>query len=68
MPNKPTIDKLERMMKGERVVCSETDLDLLSPFDASNVIRSIPNPNRVGLKDAYECWIEQRDIDRLNNS
>ncbi len=62
---KTAMDKLTALINGKLVVCSDEDLDLMIPFDVSNVIRSRPNPARVGTKDTWEAWIEYRDRQRL---
>lgn len=59
------VAKLEALMTGDIVIMSDDDLDLLCKFDASNVIRSRPNPAQIGTKDRYECWIERRDLQKL---
>ena len=63
---KSPLEKLNEMAQGEIVICSDSDLDSMAVFDRSNLIRSRPNPARVGMKDRWECWIEQRDINHLN--
>lgn len=46
--------KLQRMFTGERVVCSDADLDVL---EQSHEVRSIPNPRQIGTVDKWLCWI-----------
>jgi hypothetical protein len=62
---KTTLEKLNEMMGGKLVVCSDAELDSLVPFDVSNAIRSRPNPAQVGTLDRWECWIERRDIKNM---
>lgn len=53
--------KLERMRSGLKVITNETELDamLASGDPSAYAVRSIPNPDRVGLLDQYVAWIEQ---------
>jgi hypothetical protein len=48
-------NKLARMLAGERVVLDDAALDVLEP---DHEIRSIPNPEQVGTRDQWLCWIE----------
>lgn len=59
------LNKLSEMVQGKIVIMSDEQLDLLCPFDVSNLIRSRPNPNQCGTKDRWECWIERRDLSRF---
>lgn len=45
--------KIERMQSGRAVIMSDDDLDRAGDIE----IRSIFNPQRVGIKDKYVCWI-----------
>lgn len=53
------LQKLESMKLGNALVVSDDDLDEISVLDddSTNRVRSIPNPNRVGILDAYIAWI-----------
>lgn len=57
--------KLSEMANGKLVICSDAELDAMAVFDVSNLVRSRPNPNQLGTKDRWECWIEQRDLKRF---
>lgn len=65
--NKAPIEKLRSMVQGNSEVMSDADLDLLTGFDVSNVIRSRPNSKQVGTLDRWECWIERRDLVKFQN-
>lgn len=62
------MEKLRAMTLGSVQICSDDDLDLIGKFDIGNIIRSRPNPSREGLLDAWECWIEQRDLKRFHET
>lgn len=56
--------KMQRLRAGERVVCSETDLDAL--FEAltdeeGNRLASIHNPAQVGTLDSYVAFLKPAD-------
>jgi hypothetical protein len=55
-------DKCDRMLLGERLIFSNDQLDELLPYRISDLIRSLPNPNRLGTKDTYVAWIDHKDI------
>lgn len=59
------LTKLAELADGKQVICSDEDLDAMTPFDLSNIIRSMPNPQQVGTKDRWLCWIERRDLNRF---
>lgn len=48
--------KLELMLAGERVVLDDAGLDIL---EQDYEVRSLPNPRRCGLLEAWLCWIEK---------
>ena len=52
-------NKLARMVKGERVITNSNELDAMMKADSDVAIkvRTIPNPNRVGVLDQYIGWI-----------
>lgn len=64
---KSPLEKLNELASGKIVICSDEDLEAMCPFDVSNFIRSRPNPTQCGIKDRWECWIEQRDINKLKS-
>lgn len=47
--------KWDRLLKGERVICSDDDMD---SFPFNERLASIPNPNRVGVLDAWEAFLK----------
>lgn len=51
--------KLEAMKRGETVVTNDQELDIIMTTgdDALLHMRSLPNPDRVGLLDQYVAWI-----------
>lgn len=57
--NNIEIEKLARILNGEKVVCSDKELDEFIKADMNNDVSvlndvvSVPNPNRVGILDAY---------------
>ena len=55
--------KLDRMKCGERIVTNDAELDAMLALDDDSVyeIRSLPNPNRVGVLDVYVAWIGVAD-------
>ena len=59
------LKKLSQLAGGDLVICSDAELDAMAAFDVSNIIRSRPNPQQVGARDQWECWIEQRDLKRF---
>ena len=50
-----TATKIARMVTGETVVMSDAEL---TAAEADHEVRSIVNPNRVGVLDLWLCWIE----------
>ena len=50
--------KIERLLSGEKVICSDQELNSLVDFNWSNSIASILNPNQIGTKDNYIAWIK----------
>lgn len=67
MSEEATITKLRLLFKGKEQVMSDEELDTLSKLDASNVIRTRPNPQQVGVKDRWIAWVEQRDVGRYSD-
>ena len=51
--------KLDMMVKGRRVVISDTQLDTISQTDYGSEIRSCRNRQRCGIQDAYVAWIHE---------
>ena len=53
--------KLAKLKAGERVITNDKELDemLSSGDDAAYSIRTIPNPDRVGVLDVWEAWIQR---------
>jgi len=51
--------KLEAMKKGEIVVTNDEEMDQMLALDDDEIVkvRSLPNPQRVGIKDRYIAWI-----------
>ncbi len=61
---KPSIEsKLQALKRGDKVICSNDDLDSLEQDDTlwRMGLRSIPNPNQVGTKDLYIVWAGKED-------
>ena len=58
-----TARKLTRLLAGEMVVTNGEELDEMQPNadDLGAYIRTLPNPNRVGVLDVYIAWIETDD-------
>lgn len=53
------VAKLAALLMGQKQICSDEDLNLYHAMEGEiPYVRSIPNPNQVGTKDAYLCWIE----------
>lgn len=52
--------KADKIAKGERVIGDDRFLDWMITHSSSMSIRvrSIPNPDRVGLLDQYIIWTE----------
>ncbi len=54
---------LDRMQHGQTIVLSDTVLDAMVQADMANNIsaldnlRTLPNPDRVGMLDKYVGWI-----------
>ena len=48
------------MLSGSKVVCSDAELDKIEAYvhPAIDHMRSLPNPERVGILDAYIVWID----------
>lgn len=51
------VNKVGAMLKGRSVILSAQSLDYIEANSESLTIRSYYNPARVGLLDAYICWI-----------
>jgi hypothetical protein len=51
------LEKYHQIMQGDRVVVSDADLDEMVNLPKSNSIKSVPNPNRVGTRDAYVAYL-----------
>jgi len=47
--------KVERIMQGQTVVVTDSELDTLC--ETVDNIRSLPNPHRVGTKDVWIAFI-----------
>lgn len=56
---KHLVDAVEKMLNGKSVILSDASLDWIGENSdtVGNMIRSLPNPRRVGILDAYICWI-----------
>lgn len=52
--------KLDAMKRGERVITNEEQMEEMMRLESETMddVRSIPNPNRVGVKDQYVAWID----------
>lgn len=48
------MNKWNRILNGERVVCSHADMDSF-PFHVDLV--SVPNPERIGTLDTFLVWL-----------
>lgn len=59
LTKKPGAHKLAAMKKGEVVVTNDEEMDQMLALgdDAIMKVRSLPNPDRVGIKDQYIAWI-----------
>lgn len=60
--NKPEIvkAKMDRIIAGERVVCSDSDLDAIGrdlPDEYSVRLASVPNPAQCGTLDPYVAYL-----------
>lgn len=53
------VRKLDAMKRGEVVVTNDKEMDLMTALagDVMSKVRSLPNPDRVGVKDQYIAWI-----------
>ena len=53
------LDKLTAMQRGQAVITNDAELNamLVSGNDAIKLVRSLPNPKRIGLRDQYIAWI-----------
>jgi hypothetical protein len=49
--------KIAAMKRGETVVTNDEELDMMGTLDELRGMRSLPNPDRVGIKDQYIAWI-----------
>lgn len=61
--------KVRRVLAGERVVCSDEDMDALEsglPDGVVDRLASVPNPNRVGTRDAYVAFATARGRCRVS--
>lgn len=47
------LSKLDRICAGERVICTDADLDAFADDDRSNGIRTICNPQQAGTLDRW---------------
>lgn len=52
--------KLEALRAGKHVITNDAEMDAMIEMDGDTMqlVRSIPNPHRVGLRDQYEAWID----------
>ena len=50
--------KFKRILNGERVVCSDTEMDEF-PFNPNLV--SIPNPKRIGILDQWVAYLKKKE-------
>lgn len=50
-------DKIARLLRGERVIVSDDDMDVLEQDERLCGLRSLPNPTRAGRLDAYVAWL-----------
>lgn len=48
--------KFEKLLQGERVICSDADLDVL---EQEGEIRSVRNPRQIGTLDRWVCWLDR---------
>lgn len=51
------LEKYNKIMNLFRAVVSDDDLDAMVGLPRSNSIKSVPNPNRVGILDAYVAYL-----------
>ena len=54
------IDKLDRMVNGEKVITNDAELDEMLATERDEVfrVRSRPHPMRVSMLDQYVAWID----------
>ena len=52
------MDNFQAMLNGEAVVLSDKDMDALEE-KTPPYIRSLPNPNRVGVLDRWLCFMKE---------
>jgi hypothetical protein len=55
--------KREGLRNGESVIVSNSELDILEGMEEGNRLRTIPNPNRVGLLDMYIATLAPKKED-----
>ncbi len=53
-------DKYSLMLLGESVICSTEEMEESEHLDNEFFIRSLINPNQLGTKDEYLCWIKEK--------
>ena len=51
--------KLAAMYQGHAIITNDSEMETICALDDTSwkLIRSAPNPNRVGLRDQYVAWI-----------
>lgn len=53
--------KLEALKGGKHVITNDAEMDAMLAWDSDTMklVRSKPNPNRLGLRDQYIAWISE---------
>ena len=49
--------KIARIKAGEKVVCSDEDMDAIEASDIGLSVRSVVNPQQVGTKDRWLAFV-----------
>lgn len=52
--------KLEALKAGQKIITNDEELDAMMALDSElfDDVRSIHNPNQLGVKDQYVAWID----------
>lgn len=61
-----TQEKVYQMLDGHAVIMSNEQLDEMIGYRVMNYVRSLRNPDQLGTKDVWKCWIDKDGLKRAN--
>ena len=54
------MSKHEMLLRGKKVIASDTDMDIFEKLENWSNLVSFYNPDRIGTKDVFICYMKDR--------